>query len=68
MLLTLACVGAAALGFLVQAAAHALGRWHRARETLDSIEAEAVQILRQGVPARQLPPAPSGIKVYSDPQ
>lgn len=64
VLLTLACVGSAALGFLVQAAAHALARWHSARETLDSVEAEAVQILRQGAPPRQAPQ--SGIRVYSD--
>jgi hypothetical protein len=67
MLVSLACVASAALGFLVQWAAHALGHLHSARQTLDAIEAEAVKVLRQGVPTRQPPPAPGGVRVYSDP-
>lgn len=68
VLITLACVASAALGFLVQWAARALGQLHSARKTLDTIQAEAVEALRQSVPTRQPAAGPPGVRVYSDPQ
>jgi hypothetical protein len=65
-LLTLACLASAALGFLLQFAAHALSQLHGARRTLDSIEAEAVQILRQPRMSSRAVPEETGVRVYAD--